>query len=628
MKKTLAITVSISMFVISCTKKEIGIKSPSGKLEVNFTATESGINLGLFESENEILHTTIARFIFEDDHLFEATSISNVKESSTNKTWKTVYGERNIVRNNYNELKMTLTTKKDSQKSIQIICRVYDEGIAFKYQFNENQYLILSEELTSFGFDKDYNAWITKSAQGEYRKGEISAITEVVERPLVVKKNDTSYVAIGEAALIDFARMKLSRDSKKDFTLNSNLEGHVDLKKAGYHSPWRFVMVGDSPGELLENNYFIQNLNEPNKIKNTSWIKPGKIIREISLTTTGAIATIDFADRHHIEYVEFDAGWYGNEYDDASDATTISVDPNRSPGPLDLHYAIDYAKEKGIGIILYVNRRSLEKQLDDILPLFKSWGVKGVKFGFVNVGTQKWTTWLHDAIRKAARHELMVDVHDQYRPTGFARTYPNLMTQEGIRGDEEAPTTAHSLITLFTRMLAGAGDNTNCYLATRVSEEMGGKAAQMAKAIMLYSPWQFIYWYDRTAAAPQKKNPGVNDKTLVENSELEFYDALPTVWDEIKVLEGEIGEYATIARRNGADWFIGSLVANESRSVKILLNFLDENTSYKAIIFKQDNLELKNNSVSQIEMEVNSKTILSRELVENSGFAVIIRKNY
>ncbi len=619
------ITLCLSIFMISCAQKEIGIKSPSEKLEVSFSTNESGISLNLFESKNEILHIAIARFIFEGDTLFEAFTISNIKETSKNETWNPVYGERNVVKNHYNELEMTLTSKKNSQKSLQLICRVYDEGIAFKYSFNKNQDLLLLKELTSFGFNDDYDTWITALSQGEYRKGKISSIKEVVERPLVVKKNDTSYVAIGEAALVDFARMKLSKDSKKDFTLNTNLEGAVDLKKAGYSSPWRFVMVGDSPGELLENNDFVQNLNEPNKIENTSWIKPGKIIREISLTTKGAVATIDFADRHHIEYVEFDAGWYGYEYEDGSDATTVTVDPKRSPGPLDLQFVIDYAKEKGIGIILYVNRRSLEKQLDDILPLFKSWGIKGVKYGFVNVGPQKWTKWLHDAVRKAAKYELMVDIHDDYRPTGYSRTYPNLMTQEGIRGDEESPSTEHTLMTLFTRMLVGAGDNTNCYNATRVSETMGGKSAQMAKSIMLYSPWQFIYWYDRPAEAPQKKNPGVNDKTIVENLELEFYDALPTVWEETKVLEGEIGEYATIIRKTGDNWFLGSLTAKRPRSLNLKLDFLDKDKKYEATIYFQDAEGLKNNKVHIEKINVNYKSILSKIVNKNSGLAIVIK---
>ena len=329
-----------------------------------------------------------------------------------------------------------------------------------------------------------------------------------------------------------------------------------------------------------------------------------------------------------MQYVEFDAGWYGNEYDNSSDASTVTVDSKRSPGPLDLQKVVDYGKKKGVGVILYVNRRALEKQLDELLPLYKSWGIAGLKYGFVNVGPQKWTTWLHDAVRKAADYNLMVDIHDEYRPTGYSRTYPNLMTQEGIRGDEESPTTEHSLITAFTRMIAGAGDNTNCYFAPRVSKEMGGKAAQMAKSIILYSPWQFVYWYDRPQGSPYKKGgAGAAQGIIRESDDLKFYDVVPTTWDETKVIEGMIAEYATIARRNGKQWFIGSLSATKKRTVKFPLDFLEDESQYKAVLYYQNDKNLKNNSVSMKYLEVNKTSMLSQELLPNSGFAMILTKS-
>jgi alpha-glucosidase len=288
---------------------------------------------------------------------------------------------------------------------------------------------------------------------------------------------------------------------------------------------------------------------------------------------------------------------------------------------------ISAAKEKNVGILLYVNHLALEKQLDSILPLYQSWGVKGVKYGFVNVGSQKWTSWLHEAVRKAAQNRLMVDIHDEYRPTGYSRTYPNLITQEGIRGDEESPTAEHSLITLFTRMLAGAGDNTNCYFAGRVSKAMGGKSAQMAKAIMLYSPWQFIFWYDRPEGSPFKTGgAGANEAFIRELPELGFYEALPTVWDDTRVLEGRIGHYATLARKSGDTWFIGSLAANHEREVKIPLSFLGNKGEFQAILYKQNGENLLNNEVTIENITVNKTTILAEKLPANSGLAIIIRR--
>lgn len=613
----------------SCTSIEVQVASPSQKLLVEFTTEQSGLTLRLFESNNLILQADIAKFIFNENISWNEYEISSVKQTFVDEEWRPVYGERSVVQDKYNGIEIALKGKNTTGQLLKIECRAYDEGIAFRYLFdatNSND-LVLSKELTKFGFDGDYEAWVSERAQSEYRKVNISTIREVCERPLVIKRNDSSFLALGEAALVDYARMKFKTDPEKSLSLAVELASEVNLENANFKSPWRYVMVAKSPGELLGNNYFIENLNDPNAIEDISWIKPGKVIREVTLTTQGGLACVDFAANHNLQYVEFDAGWYGPEGDEESDASTITVDPNRSPGPLDLHRIIEYAKKKDIGIILYVNRRALEKQLDEILPLYQSWGIKGLKYGFVNVGSQEWTSWLHEAIRKAAKYQLLVDVHDEYRPTGYSRTYPNLMTQEGIRGDEESPTTAHTLTTLFTRMIAGAGDNTNCYLAPRVVEKMGGKAAQMAKAIMLYSPWQFMYWYDRPEGSPHKKGgAGSAVGILRKDEKLDFYDALPTVWDETKVLEGEIGEYATIARKKGEDWFVASLVGKQGRTVNISLDFLDKKEKYEAVIFYQHAEDLKNNVVKTEKINVDNKSVLFKELVKNAGFAVIIKK--
>ncbi len=347
-------------------------------------------------------------------------------------------------------------------------------------------------------------------------------------------------------------------------------------------------MVADSPGQLLEHNDLLLNLNDVCALADTSWIKPGKVIREATLSTAGGKACVDFAVKHHLQYVEFDAGWYGPENDDASDARAVHLDPKRSKGPLDLQEVIRYGAQRGIGVILYVNHKALERQLDELLPLYQSWGVKGIKFGFVNVGTQKWTSWMHEAIRKAAEHRLMIDVHDEYRPTGWSRTYPNFVTQEGIRGDEERQPNSMSLTTLFTRMLAGAADNTICYYDQRVDQQ-ASHAYQLAKAVCFYSPWQFLYWYDRpfvsrevTGRAPDAHN------VIGDEPELEFFDHCPTVWDDTKVLQGSVGQCAVIARRSGAEWFLGGMNSDEPRSFDIPLQFLDADKKYTAYVYSDD----------------------------------------
>ncbi len=549
----------------------------------------------------------------------------STQKREVDEPWKPVYGEKNRYSNHFNETTLNFKESKAPFRSFSVIVRAYNEGVAFRYVVASEQPVTITQELTGFRFEKDYTSWIAYRAQAKYFKGSISKTGKGCERPYVIEMAEKLYIALGEAALTDNARMKFDRSENDSLLILAAIEGKAEYK-ATFSTPWRYVMIADSPSKLLEQNSFILNLNEPSKIADASWIKPGKVIREVTLTTVGGKACVDFAVRHNISYVEFDAGWYGSEYNNASDARSVNVDPSRSPGPLELQEVIKYAKDKGIGIILYVNQRALSQQLDTILSLYQSWGVKGVKYGFVDVGSQKNTSWLHEAIRKAAEHRLMLDIHDEYRPTGYSRTYPNLLTQEGIRGDEESPDNQHVLITMFTRMLAGAGDHTNCYFAPRVDEKMGSHVSQMAKAICIYSPWQFIYWYDRPDNSPRNKGgAGQTNPFIPEIADLSFYDALPTVWDETKVIEGKIGEYGTMARKSGENWFLGSLT-DLPRSLKLSLKFLDKKAKYEATIYNDDSSMDTSTKVRIVKQIVTSASLLNFDLKNKNGIAIILRK--
>ncbi|KAA3662987.1 MAG: alpha-glucosidase, partial [Calditrichaeota bacterium] len=393
-------------------------------------------------------------------------------------------------------------------------------------------------------------------------------------------------------------------------------------KSLPFQSPWRVVMMAENQGKQLENNYIIQNLNEPCAIEDVSWIKPGKVLRETTLTTKGAFAAIDFVASHNMQYVHFDAGWYGKETSKESDATTVTLDPKRSKGPFDLKAICTYAKEKQVKVMLYVNRRALEKQLDELLPLYKKWGIAGIKFGFVRVGSQDATNWMHEAIKKCAKYGILVNVHDEYRPTGWSRTYPNFLTQEGIRGDEETVPNRHTLITMFTRMLAGAGDNTVCYYNERV-EEMGSHASQLAKTICLFSPLRFLYWYDRAPLAPVKDDAlWGNTQTIGNEPELEFFDAVPTTWDETKVLTAEIAELGVIARRKGNDWFVGGINGETAREVEIDFSFLEQDAQYNAKLYTDDESVNTRTQVKIEKLKLDKTSKLKLDVKKNNGFAI------
>ncbi|MBI5686708.1 MAG: glycoside hydrolase family 97 N-terminal domain-containing protein [Verrucomicrobia bacterium] len=633
------------------------LQSPDGNIAVTFDVRDDGSEKGrLFYSvawrgKPIIAESQLGFTLKEGPALAGGFKIVRLDRSSHDETWKPVYGERSSYRDHYNQLVVELQEAEAPRRQMSLTFRAYNEGAAFCHTLPKQpamERVSIAKENTEFRFTADHTTWAVYSAQGNYAKVALSQLKPGCERPTVVQIADDCYAAIGEAKLVDYARMKFAplagtssrrrKEADSDspaakvqpppphvggYGLVSDLTGGVEAALP-LTTPWRFVMAADSPGRLLENNFLLLNLNDPCAIADTSWIKPGKVIREVTLTTTGGKACVDFAVKRGLQYVEFDAGWYGHEYDDASDASAVNVDPKRSKGPLDLQAVIAYAKQRGIGIILYVNRRALEKQLDQILPLYRKWGVAGVKYGFVNVGTQQWTAWLHDAVRKAAAHQLMVDIHDEYRPTGYSRTYPNLMTQEGIAGDETSPANTNTLTILFSRLLCGAADNTICYYDARV-DRLATHAYQLAKAVCLYSPWQFLYWYDRPPAAPAKTGgAGGGAPTTGDEPELEFYNAVPTAWDDTRVIHGRIGEFAVIARRSGAEWFIGGMNSGEARTLDVPLGFLARDKKYIARIYSDDPSVPTRTRVKVLRRPVDAGTVLKLTMSAQGGQAIRI----
>ena len=603
----------------------VNLSSPDKSLHVKIQAGKTLaqlVNYDLNYNNQPVLKNAGIGFSLQNNLVEAGWQLSKIKRSYNNKVWQDSFGERKNIPDKYYQLELLFTSSKSLEARLLLVFRAYNEGVAYQYTIigHQNDSLVLDKEYSDFRFSKNATTWTTTTAQGLYTEKKINEVSGVIERPLTVKMNTNNFVAIGEAGLTNFARMKFSKSGEN--TLSSILDGNVKFASQ-LQSPWRYILAGKSAPDLLSKNYLLLNLNEPSKIKNTSWIKPGKVIREVTLTTKGALATIDFAAANGLQYIMFDAGWYGREDHDTSNATRVSHDPRSYRGPLDMQQVIDYGKKNNIGLILYVNRRSLERQLDSLLPLYQKWGVKGLKFGFVNVGSQYWTNWLHEAVAKAAKYNMVVDIHDEYRPTGVSRTYPNLLTQEGIRGDEEAVKSDQVLVTIFSRMIAGAGDQTNCYFTDR-PEKMGSHATQLAKTICIFSPLQFLFWYDRPAQNPADTSEQKLNGFIRNVQELEFFKSLPTVWDDTRILEGEIGKYVTIARRKNEDWFIGSINGSDDRQLTIDFNFLGKQKKYKASIYSDDPASASITKVKVDEKIITSNSRLTFPVNKNNGLAIQI----
>jgi alpha-glucosidase len=556
----------------------LALSSPSGNIGVTVAVTEGRPVYAVSYGGREVIPPSALGLGLEGAARLDAhLDVVRHTRGETRQSWKPPYGERNEYPDRYNSLAVEFRERIPPGRILTVEFRAYDEGVAFRYQVPEQpglQTFVIGDEPTEFRLPKGAFGWMTPRAQTPYQRLAVEQFTQPSERPLLVEFPDGRWAAIAEAGVEASSSMFLTSLRAEPHSLGARLMGPIRAQTP-YASPWRVVLLGDRPGDLLEHNYLLLNLSPASRVTSAEWIRPGKVLREVTLSTRGGREAVDFAVRHGLEYIEYDAGWYGHENDEDADATRVSVDPRRlRPEPeyqgLDLQAVIAYARSKGIGVWLYVNRRALERQIDELLPLFRAWGVAGVKYGFVNVHTQAWTRWLFDAVSRAAEHRLMVDVHDEFRPTGMSRTYPNLLTQEGIRGNEEFPDATQGTILPFTRMLAGAADHTFCWLDPRLKNTWG---YQLAHAVVIYSPLQFLYWYDRPAAF------------TAESAGMEWFKRLPTVWDDTKVLDGRPGEFVAVARRRGEQWFVGVITNNAGRDVRLVVDMLPPGRPYVADLY-------------------------------------------
>ncbi|MEP6748124.1 MAG: glycoside hydrolase family 97 N-terminal domain-containing protein [Bacteroidota bacterium] len=525
---------------------------------------------------------------------------------SKDSSWKPAYGESSSIRDNYNELIIHFVKDDNKIYKLDVEIKVFNEGAAIRYFIPENEkgtYYRIMNEHTEFSLTANTKAWFTGWAQGKYELMPLSHWPQESERPLTLDIGNGLYACIAEAGMVDYARSKFMLDAAKPYTIVTSMYTPADLISP-VATPWRVIMIAEQPGDLITNNFIIQNLNTPSKIKNASWIKPGKIMRVITLTTKGAKENIDFAVKHNIQYILFDWKWYGPAFSFSSDATKVAI-PN-----FDLPGIIKYGKQKGVGVWLYCNLQGLYAQSDSLFRVYKSWGIKGVKFGFVQAGSHRWTTWMEEMFKKAAENNMMVNVHDDWRPTGEQRTWPNLMSAEGIRGNEEMPDATHNTVLPFTRYIAGAADYTICYYDKRIKTT---HAHQLAMAAVYYSPIQTLYWYDKPSFSENEP-------------ELEFWDKIPTIWDETKVLQGTPGIFITTARRAGNDWFIGTLTNNDARTVTINFDFLQKGKKYIARIYSDDPSVNTKTKVKVAEMKIDASSVLNVKLQASGGQAIWLKQ--
>lgn len=579
-------------------KYVIGIDGMTYTITYNNKVIVERSQLGV-DIDNRLFESALAVPRGENENWCSDLQLKGEERTTADTTWTPLYGENNRIRDHYNQLVLhyekgsngqgVVSDGYDKRKyyAMDIVVRAYNEGIAFRYHFPQvanNLFLHIKGEQTSFRMPEGTMAWYEEWAQGPYIKQPLNIKNEGFEwfeseRPLLLQVPSGYYVALLEAQMKDYTRGKFRLKAENE--LQVAMYGCADIISP-YYTPWRVVMVGEKAVDLINHKEIVLNLNEERADADWTWVRPGKAFRSCRLDKENIMRSIDYCAEFGIDYVELDAGWYGPEGRVESDARKV-IETRDFTMP----EVCQYARSKGVGVWVYVNQRALYRQLDELLPLYQQWGISGIKFGFVHVGNQKWSTWLHNAIEKCARYHIMVDIHDEYRPTGLSRTYPNLLTQEGIRGNEEMPDADHNTLLPFTRYLCGPADYTLCYFNNRVKNTKGH---QLAMAAVYYSPLQFYFWYD---------NPFV-DKG---EEELEFWKDCPTTFDESIALDGTPGEYIIQARRSGNEWYVGAMTNTQARAISVPTDFLPKG-KYVVEVYNDDPTLSTRTKVKREQMKV------------------------
>ncbi|WP_421948478.1 glycoside hydrolase family 97 protein [Phaeodactylibacter xiamenensis] len=665
--------------------KILEISSPGGDLQLQFTLTEEGEPVYWARyKDTAILDTSALGFELVDAPSLRAGfEMTDYSTRALNDVWEMPWGEQREVSNNYNELTVEVREIPPPNRRMRLIFRIYDDGFGFRYEFPEQEgleTLEIAEERTEFQLTGNHTAWwipgdwdIYEHLYNETSVSGIDALSKrdhpnlaqtaipvnAVNTPVTMRTANGLHLSFHEAALTDYSGMTLLVDNDT-YKLTSNLVGsertpYKVKRKLPFHTPWRTVQVSPDAAGLIESNLIV-NLNEPNQLGDVEWFKPTKYVGiwwEMHLgksswdmasgkhgaTTENAKRYIDFAAENNIGAVlveGWNTGWeHWIGFEDREGVFDF-VTPYED---YDLEEVVRYANEKGVEMIMHHETsaapRTYEQQLDTAYALMQRLGIHSVKTGYVGkiipAGEYHHGQWMVNHYRKvletAAEYEVAVNAHEPIKATGIRRTFPNAISREGLRGQEfnawsvEGGNPPDHLPTVaFTRMLAGPIDFTpgifNMKLAPYKEESQVNTtlAHQLALYVVIYSPVQMA------ADLPEHYE---------DHPAFEFIREVGVDWEQSKVLNGEVGDYVTIARQErGTDrWFLGSITDEQERSLEASLDFLPAGANYKATIYRDGEGAHWDENPSAFLIEsflVDRSTTLKLDLAPGGGTAVIL----
>lgn len=512
---------------------------------------------------------------------------------AVNETWKPVVRSKHAeILNNYNELTLKLKEKANPMRIVELQVRIFNDGTAFRYKLSraakpgDRQ---ITKELTTFSVPGDPKAWVVEykggyssSNEAEFMEYPLSYVTEktIAGMPFLMDCGNNLWVAITEAKIDNYAAFYIGTNGipnqliTKLVPLPGEPDDGVKVRFSDeIYTPWRVLMIGDSPGTLIQSE-IIQNLNDPCAIQDPTWIRPGISAwdnwwsGDVKMEMPVIKKYIDFASEMGWQYMLVDWQWYGK-------FNTPEANITKWAPQIDLPEIISYAKSKNVRIILWlyssdVNRNAAFKEA---FPLYEKWGIAGIKIDFMDRDDQQMVNWYHDIIKCAAEHHLLVDFHGAYKPDGIIRTWPNMITREGVMGNEyykfsDKMSPEHNVKLAFTRMLAGQMDYTPGGFLNVTREQFKNqtptliwntRAAELSKFVIYESPL--------TVVCDHPDN-------ILNQPGADFLKLVPTVWDDIRFIGGYPGVFVAIAKRSGDKWYIGVMNNTIGKTINLKLDFL------------------------------------------------------
>ena len=652
--KLIILFLILTFSVIKAEEKIYTLTSPDGSIKIEISVNEFITYSASYNDKQLISSSKI--FMKIDDGLFlgKNPEIINDETKEVNEILKPVVKVKSaIIEDRYKMLRINF------KGDYSLIFRLYNDGVAYRFVTSIDKNIKVNEENIEFNFAEDFNIYFPEEEsffthmERIYIYQKISEVDSPKESsgtnkfcsiPALVDCGNEVKIAITEADLFDYPGFYLTNSDAPlklktifpGYPLEVNQTSDRDVQVTKYADylaettgkrefPWRVLIITDDDKKLIESQ-MIYKLASPSKIGNTDWIKPGKVAWDwwnawniygvdfkAGINTETYKYYIDFASEHGIEYVILDEGWYkfGNLFD---------LNPD-----INLKEIIEYGKKKNVGIILWVIWKTLDDQFDKAFEMFEELGIKGIKVDFMQRDDQLLVQYYEKVAKEAAKRNLLVDFHGAYKPTGLIRTYPNVISSEGVRGNEwnkwsEFITPEHTVTLPFTRMLAGPMDFTPGAMLNGTKDNFkvmfdrpmsqGTRCHQLAMYVVYESPLQMLC-----------DNPS---NYLKEKECLDFLSIVPTVWDTTIVLDAKVADYVLIARRNGEEWYIGGMTDWTSRDLEVDFSFLPKG-KYTIEYYKDGiNANRYAGDYKKVKAEINSSNKIEIHLAPGGGWAARI----